>query len=323
MTGRRNHWLPLAPLLLLPGAAPAGFGPMVWSPNGEFVVSWHRARIASLPLVESKEVWLTDTLPPPPAIAVAWEGSTLFVPSTGEGGGPDRLDRYSPGDVRPEVCFVALPAPATRLLFREGRLVVGGPGFCDVRDPSSGSLLDSIRWSPPLPPRDLGPWGGGSALLLENRLVLRNGGPAIRSLAEPEAGIALAPLPEGPALLIGRNRSVLLAGPGEKEGGISTLEPGEIVIGADVTSDGRLVVLAIAVEPGSSATYPSRIDVREIGTGDLAKRFRSARIRRGEKEFEIPVAAAFDPSGRFLALSWPSSGTQIWAVEDWSLHALY
>ncbi|MFH1277054.1 MAG: hypothetical protein ABIK65_01555 [Candidatus Eisenbacteria bacterium] len=323
MIARTRSWAPLAAIALLPAAVVAGFGPMVWSPNGEFVVSWHRARIASMPLAESKAVWLTDSLPPPPAIAVSWENSTLFVPAGGDGGSPARVDRYSPEESGAEVCLVGFKTLPSLLLLREGRAMVAGPGYCDVRDPVSGALLDSLRWSPPVPPRGLRPWEGGCALLLEDRLVVIDGEPGFRSLPASSTGIALAPFQEGPALLVLREGSIILAGPGDRERLVGNLEPGEIVIGADVTPDGHLAALAIRVDPGSAAPYPSRIDVRVTDTGDLAKRFRSARILSGEKDFEVPVAAAFDPSGRFLALSWPSSGTQIWAVEDWSLHSLY
>ncbi|RPJ46219.1 MAG: hypothetical protein EHM19_04465 [Candidatus Latescibacterota bacterium] len=345
----------LAALLFLAlGAAEARasaghHGPIVRAPDGSRVVVWQRGVVSELPFVKDRSIPRTDTIPEPIALAVDWKRRLIAVAPRDL---PPRIDLYKEGDRSPFASIAGLRAPAALLEADAAGLTVAGAGYLEKRALPEGTLLDSLRWDPPVPPVDVCCSEQGTTLLLGDRLIHIGDGAVFRplgALGEPVSlagtGAAGAEGREGAAGLFFLSEGILrLALPGGEEMVIAELAPGERPLGAAYSPASGLVLLPIAPPPGEraggAATRPPggrgkgppgargfpRIELRDAGSGALVQQFRSARLAGmadKEGEFENPLAAALDPTGRYVAVSWRLTGTQIWDSQGWKLVASY
>ena len=307
-------------LCSIPAMGGASFGPIVWSADGSRITAYHRHRIAEMTVVEGDEVWLTDSIPPPRALAV-YEADRLLIVAPERN--PPSLDFYSPGDLEAVRSLVRLPGPVDLLRVNDQTLLIAGAGYMQKRSLPDGGVVDSLRWDPPRRPVDLAVVDERELLLLPDRLVRLNGAPRFDPILSGGEAIALGKGEKGPTCLVASSGVVLLLSADGERSEIIRLEREERVIGGAFSPSLGLVALAIHVDPGANTTWPSRLDFRDAVTGELRKRFRSARIYRDIKEFEDPTAFSLDPSRRLFAVVWPSSGSQIRDTGDWGLEALY
>ncbi|MFH1680113.1 MAG: hypothetical protein ABIH26_05640 [Candidatus Eisenbacteria bacterium] len=314
--------LPLLVTLLFarqPDAADR-FGPIAWSPDGETLIAYHEGRISELPFVESRPNSRTDSLPTPLALAVDWEGGCLAVSVPAA---VARVDVYRRGSLQPVLSLAGLPARATFLEAKGSELLLAGPGFFERRALPEGTFIDTLRWKPPREPLDLQRGGRRETLLLGGRIVRLNGEPEFGPLPSSGEPIALTGGGEPPGLLLLDGARVLLARSGSPSIVVADLQTGERPFGALLAPGGELVLLALRAWEGSPPEPRPRVEVRNAASGDVEKRFRSARLVGGKKLYESPRAAAFDPSGRYLAIIWPLAGAQIWDTRTWELTTMY
>jgi hypothetical protein len=301
--------------------AAARFGPIAWSPDGEKLIAYNRGRVFELPFLEGEAIPRTDSLPEPLALAVEWEKGLLAASLPGEA---PRVDIYRDGSAGPVLSLVGLRGPVTLLDADGSDLYLGGPGFFERRRLPEGTPVDSLRWSPPWEPLDLRREQRCVMILLRDRIVRLDGEPEFEPL--PGDGEPLAWTDEREAaagLLLVEERRLALVRPGGPAGVLAELAPGEEPFGALLAPEGNLVLLLLRAIEGSSPELRARIEVRDARTGDVAKRFRSVRLIRRREEPEVPRAAAFDRTGRYLAVVWPLAGAQIWDTRTWELLASY
>ncbi|MBM3321336.1 MAG: hypothetical protein FJY73_11740 [Candidatus Eisenbacteria bacterium] len=295
------------------------FGPIAWSPDGERLIAYNRGKVSELPFVEGEAILWTDSLPEPLALAVDWGKDLLAVSlPTGE----PRLDIYRRGSASPIVSLVGLRGRVTLLDADGSDLYLGGPGFFERRRLPEGTPVDSLHWSPPWEPLDMHREQRCVMILLRDRIVRLNGDLEFEPFPWEGEPLAWTDEQEPGLLLVAEGRLALarLGGPARILAG---LLPDEEPFGGLLAPDGNLVLLLLRAIEGSSPEPRARIEVRDARTGDVAKRFRSVRLARKREEPEVPRAAAFDPTGRYLAIVWPLAGAQIWDTKTWELLASY
>jgi len=304
-------------LLTGPVPSPASYGLVDWSPGGDRAVAYHRGRLVVLEREGGIQV-RSDSIPEPAGIAVDWEKGTIFIAVSGDS---PRVDVYEPQSTSPAASLAECTSPTCRLAWCGGRLARAGAGFLEMRELPAGGV-DSVCWAPSRAPVDLLCSGAGSALLFQDRLLFLGGKEGLLSLGVAGEAIALVPGKEGVRLVVREGSDLLLASPERAEAHLSTLEPGESILGADCSPGASRVLLVLHVEEGMEAESQSRVVVHHGETGERLRSFRSARVVRGAGEsFEDPLGAAFGPEEGQLLIVWPSTGAQLWDTGEWSLIA--
>lgn len=307
-------------LLALPGGGAHGsdaYGPLIWSDDGRRAYTWHDDQVMELDLEMGEMTPVTDSIPPPHAIALDEENRLLVVSQPTDF---TNLTLFSMDEGEPVLCY--LPREKGQVIAlncHDGELTVVGRGYVARLDLFTGAPLDSIEWIGRSVPADLS-FRGGNVDVLQQQLVVEYDR-ASRSIPVGTDGILRAVFAgrNGRSFLEQRGGDLQLLMPEGSARPAGKIEPDERFAGAQYSREGEKLLIVIERPGVNEGNRTTRLEIRDACTGERIQFLRSARSIRGVDQFEGPYSAAIHPDGKWLLVNWLLTGIQLWNMEDWSL----
>ncbi len=293
------------------------YGPVIWSDDGDRAFTWHDEQVMELDLVQGGMTPLTDSIPPPHAIALDENNRLLVVSQPRDFA---NLTLYSMEKGAPILCYLLQEeGHVIDLHCHDGELTVVGKGYLIRLDLSTGAPFESPGWIGRPLPADLA-FDAGMAEVLQQEGIVQYRHES-RSIPIESAGIlrSIFLSHHGRSLLIqdGRDLSLLMPDGSNRPAGV--IEDDERFAGAQYSSAGEKLIVVIERPGVVEGNRTTRLEIRDAHTGDRIQFLRSARSIQGVDHFEGPYAAAIHPNGKWLLVNWFLTGIQLWDMEEWNL----